>query len=196
MNALRQLAVTLAAFGIVNCAPTPPVVVEPPESGVTPPAANTSAKPKHKMADVELAVVYWPWRGQRITVTIQDTGGSYQLTTQRLSPGSDLNRSWTSQVAKTVELEHLLSTLNPLGLAEEDPCDRSWRDGASWLVMTVVDGRKTTRSRDANGTLALDECKSFDDACRQIMQMVGITCAIGKNCALAEDRAPADVRTQ
>jgi hypothetical protein len=196
MNALPQLAVTLTAFGIFNCAPASPAVVESTEPWVTRPAAKTSANSTHKLANVELAVVYWPSMGQRIAVTIRDTGGSYHLTAQPLTRGNGLNRSWTIQVARTAKLEHLLSNLNPLGLTEKDPCARSWRDGTSWIVMNVVDGTKTIRNRDANGTLALDECKSFDDACRQIMQMAGMTCAIGKSCVLAGDRVPMDAGTQ
>lgn len=198
MNALRQLAGTLATFGTVNCAPTPTVVAEPAKPRVTRPAAssNPSIDSTHNMAEVKLAVVYWPWLGQRIAVRIRDVGGSYRLTAEMLlTADKDMQRSWTRQVPKTVEFEHLLSTLNPLELAEHDPCGRSWRDGTSWLVMNVVAGTKTMRARDANGTLALEECKSFDDACRQLMQLVGITCPTGKACLLAEDRVPGDAGT-
>jgi hypothetical protein len=197
MRGLGQLAVTLAAFGIASCSPVSTTVAEPSELRVTHPAAklNSKVNASHAMPDVKLTVVYWAWLGPRIAVTIHDMGGSYQFTGETLTPRKDLNRSWKIRVDKTEQLERLLSILNPHGLAEDDACDRSSRDGASWLVMNIADGTKTIRSRDANGTLALEECKSFDDACRQIMQIAGITCASEEHCLLAEDRTPASAGT-
>jgi hypothetical protein len=168
------------------------VLLEPQQPSVVAPRAKAGSNSLLPLSDGDLALLYWPWLGQRLAVTVRVTGDSYQLTAKKLTPDKGAKRSWTSKVAKTVEVERLLATLNPLALADHDPCDRSSRDGTFWLVTTVVGGTTITRSRNANCTLALAECRSFDEACRRLMQMAGITCEVGKHCRPDEARALAD----
>lgn len=85
-------------------------------------------------------------------------------------------------MAKTAEFEHLLTRVDPRQLREEDLCKRPVRDGAVQMVRATSDGNTIIRSRDAHGSLELEECRAFDEAFQAVMHQAGVSCERERGC--------------
>ena len=185
LTRMRHVAFGLVALQLASCASqhTEPTL---PEAWRSRAAQAKKAPPKPVKTDEGpppvLTVAYWAWLGERLSVTIHDQGESYLLIGRRLKGPSE---TWSRQVAKSDGMARLLSILDPPGLAERDPCLRPRRDGVAWLVRREVDGHIVIRDRDADGTLHLEECRTFDAACRELLGLASIDCTTTTQCVRA-----------
>jgi hypothetical protein len=134
-----------------------------------------------------LAVLYRPAPGGLTSVGIYDRPGSYALAVERDAPIPCRSR-WSEVVAERGRVQRLLAVLDPIGLSIGDPCIGQRRDGATWSVGARDRGMPLWRSRDAYGTLATEQCRAFDSACRQVMALALLECS-GRGCYTRDELA-------
>jgi hypothetical protein len=180
----RGVAIVLLALSLARCSSTQPGMAVSPSSRVQKTVKGPS-RISVEIANAKLVLMYWAWLGWRLAVTIEDRGDNYVLIGRRLTKRHpESPRQWSRQMAKTAEFEHLLTRLDPRQLREEDLCKRPGRDGAFQMVRATSDGNTFIRSRDAHGSLELEECRAFDEAFQEVMRQAGVSCERERGCWL------------
>jgi hypothetical protein len=125
-----------------------------------------------------LLVVGHQWARGFLTLVLiyRQASGEYLLVSDRAPEGACHLRRWRNvSAADTATFNRWFTILDPNRLGENDECQKSVRDGSSWIVGARGEGGWVWRSRQQNGVDS-PTCREFAGACSGIMALLDMSC--------------------